>query len=198
MPAVRQNRRSAPPARPARWRITIRMCPRGCHTRWLDSTPGSSRGNRLGVTVDDADRLAWRLAERAVQRARSAWGRLRRRRSVAEEWHALDRSAPGWELGALRLALRGGAYDLAADLAARLVDRPEARRLTAEAFYAVGERERAGALAEARPDVLALARRAEARPLELLLNPQLHLALFTAHRHDDPARALVALNRFLR
>jgi hypothetical protein len=143
------------------------------------------------------DGVPWRLAEQIVRMGREAAPRFRRAQPLAEQWAALDRDAPGWKVAALRIALRGGAYDLAAHLAEDLLEVAGARTLVAEAFHAVGD-PRAAAFAPARPDPASLARRAEEQPLALLRDPQLHIALYTVYRRSDPERALAALNRFLR
>ena len=71
----------------------------------------------------DADGLPWRLAERVVALGKTVYQDLRPRRSLGEEWAAIDRGADGWQVEALRIALRGGAVDLAARLAEDVLDR---------------------------------------------------------------------------
>jgi hypothetical protein len=149
-----------------------------------------------GVT-DLRDSLPWRLAEKLVRIGRGAQERWRSRESLADQWAAVDQDSTEGKVRALRLALRGGAYDLAARLAETVQHRADARDLVAEALRVVGD-PRADEFAPPKTDAEAFAARAAERPLALLANPQLHLALFDRFWPADPTSALVALNRFLR
>ena len=100
------------------------------------------------------------IGDRAVRRVAGWWQRASgtwrhrnlpgdtSRHPVVRELAALDRGAPGWQARALRLALRGNAYETAAQLAAE-VDPRAALPLVLETWLAHGERERATALARA-------------------------------------------------